>query len=75
MEKSDYFIYRKLCELVNSSRIVEAINDWFSVEIDVEKNNHSAEDLERKFFITRIDQRRVEKSWTWLYYRKFMCYI
>ena len=51
------------------------INDWFSVEIDVEKNNHSAEDLERKFFITRIDQRRVEKSWTWLYYRKFMCYI
>ena len=40
LKKKDYFIYQKLCELVNSSRIVEATNDWFIVEIDVEENNH-----------------------------------
>ena len=51
IEKSDYLIYRKLCELANSSRIVEVTTNWFIVEIDVEENNHLVEDLERKFFI------------------------
>ena len=40
IEKKHYFIYQKLCELVSSSKIVEATNDWFIVEIDVEENNH-----------------------------------
>ena len=62
IEKKDYFVYKKICELVNSSRIVEATNDWLIVEIDIKENNHLVEDLGRKFFIKRINQRRVEKK-------------
>ena len=62
IEKKDYFVYKKICELVNSSRIVEATNDWLIVEIDSKENNHLVEDLGRKFFIKRINQRRVEKK-------------
>ena len=62
IEKSDYLISKKLCELVNSNRIVEATNNWFIVEIDVEENNHLVEDLEGKFFIMQINQRRVKRK-------------
>ena len=55
-------IYKKLCELVNNNRIVEATNIWFIVKIDIEENNHLVEDLERKFFIMSINQRMVEKK-------------
>ena len=61
IEKKDYCIYQKLCELVNSCRIVDATNDWFIVEIDVEENNHLVEDLNRKFFIMQINQRAEKK--------------
>ena len=41
---------------------MEATNDWLIVEIDIKENNHLVEDLGRKFFIKRINQRRVEKK-------------
>ena len=62
MKKKDYFVYKKICELVNSSRIVEATNNWLIVEIDTKENNHLVEDLGRKFFTKRINQRRVKKK-------------
>ena len=41
---------------------MEATNDWFIVEIDIEENNHLVEDLERKFLIEPTNQRRVQKK-------------
>ena len=41
---------------------MEATNDWFIVEIDIEENSNLVEDLKRKFFIKQINQRRVEKK-------------
>ena len=41
---------------------MEATNDWFIVEIDIEENNHLVEDLERKFLIEPTNQRRVQQK-------------
>ena len=41
---------------------MEATNDWFIVEIDIEENSNLVEDLKRKFFIKQINKRRVEKK-------------
>ena len=42
------------------------------IEIDAEENNHLLDDIDKKFFITRLSQRRAEKkSWAWLCYGKY----
>ena len=60
--KKKIIVYLNICDLVNSPRIIEATNKWFIVELDIEKNNKLAEDLNKKNFVERISQRRVEKK-------------
>ena len=62
VEKKDFYIYIKICDVTDNVRIVEVTNKWFIAEIDIEENNYLIKDLNRKFFINRIHQR----SWAWL---------
>ena len=51
IEKKDYYIYLKICDLINSARIIEVTNKWFIVEFDLEENEKLAKDLNNLFFI------------------------
>lgn len=62
VEKKDYYIYLKICDVPDNVRIVEVTNNWFIAEIDIEENNYLIEDLNKRLFINRINQR----SWAWL---------
>ena len=55
---------------------MESTLDGIIIEIDAEENNHLLDDIDKKFFITRLSQRRAEKkSWAWLCYGKSIRYI
>ena len=62
IEKKDYYIYLKICDLINSARIIEVTNKWFIVEFDLEENEKLAKDLNNLFFIKWIGQRKVQKN-------------
>lgn len=51
VEKKDYYIYLKICDVPDNVRIVEVTNNWFIAEIDIEENNYLIEDLNKRFFI------------------------
>ena len=62
IEKKDYYVYLKICDLIYSARIIEVTNKWFIVEFDLEENEKLAKDLNNLFFIKRIGQRRVKQK-------------
>ena len=62
IEKKDYYVYLKICNLINSTRIIEVTNKWFIVEFDLEENDKLAKDLNNLIFIKWIGQRRVQKN-------------
>ena len=51
IEKKDYYVYLKICDLIDSARIIEVTNEWFIVEFDIEENEKLAKDLNNLFFI------------------------
>ena len=51
IEKKDYYVYLKICNLINSTRIIEVTNKWFIVEFDLEENDKLAKDLNNLIFI------------------------
>ena len=62
IEKKDYYVYLKICDLIDSARIIEVTNEWFIVEFDIEENEKLAKDLNNLFFIKWIGQRRIQKE-------------
>ena len=55
---------------------MESTLDGIIIEISAEENNHLLDDIDKKFFIAILSQRRAEKnSWAWLCYGKSICYI
>ena len=62
LAKTNYYVYLKICDLIDSARIIEVTNQWFIFEFDLAENNKLAEDLTNLFFIKRISQRRVQKK-------------
>ena len=54
IEKKDYYVYLKICDLIDSARIIEVTNKWFIVKFDLEENKKLAKDLNNLFFIKRI---------------------
>ena len=76
IEKKDYQVYLKICDLVDSTRIIEVTNKWFIVKFDLEENEKLAKDLNNLFFIKRLGERRVKKkNRTWLCDGKLICYL
>ena len=53
IEKKDY-VDLKICDLIDSARIVEVTNKWFIVEFDFEENEELVKDLNNLFSIKRI---------------------
>ena len=37
------YVYLKVCDLINSARIIEVTNKWFIVEFDLEKKREIGE--------------------------------
>ena len=62
IEKKDYQVYLKICDLVDNTRIIEVTNKWFIVKFDLEENEKLAKDLNNLFFIKRVGERRVKKK-------------
>ena len=62
MKKKDYYIYLKICDLIDSATIIEVLNKWYIVEFDLEENEKLAKDLNNLFFTKRIGQRRVQRK-------------
>ena len=62
LKKKDYYVYSKICDLIDSARIVEVTNKWFIVEFDLEENKKLAKDLDNLFFIKQIGKGRVQKK-------------
>ena len=62
IEKKDYYVYLKICDLTDSARIIEVTSKCFIVEFDLEENEKLAKDLDNLFFIKRIVQRTVQKK-------------
>ena len=60
--KKDYYVYLKICDLIDSARIIEVTNKWFIVKFDLEEDKKLTKDLNNLFFIKRIWQRRVQKK-------------
>ena len=49
IEKKDY-VYFKIYDLNDSTRIIELTNKWFIVEFDLKENKKLAKDLNNLFF-------------------------
>ena len=49
IEKKDNYVYLKICDLTDSTRIVEVTNKWFIVEFDLEENKELVKDLNNFF--------------------------
>ena len=62
IEKKDYYVYLKICDLIDSARIIEVTNKWYIVEVDLEENEKLAKDLNNLIFIKQIGQRRVQRK-------------
>ena len=60
--KKDYYVYLKICDLIDSARIIEVTNKWFIVKFDLEENKKLAKDLNNLFFIKRIWKIRLQKK-------------
>ena len=50
IEKKDYYVYFKICDLIDNTRIIELTNKWFTVEFDLKENKKLAKDLNNFFF-------------------------
>ena len=44
--KKKNYVYLKVCDLINSARIIEVTNKWFIVEFDLEKKREIGERFE-----------------------------
>ena len=49
IEKKDY-VYFKICDLNDSTRIIELTNKWFIVEFDLKEKKKLAKDLNNLLF-------------------------
>ena len=49
LKKKDNYVYLKICDLTDSTRIVEVTNKWFIVEFDLEENKELVKDLNNFF--------------------------
>ena len=54
IEKKDYYVDLKICDLIDSARIVEVTNKWYIVEFDFEENEKLVKDLNNLFSIKQI---------------------
>ena len=51
LKKKDYYVDLKICDLIDSAKIVEVTNKWFIVEFDFEENEELVKDLNNLFSI------------------------
>ena len=61
IQKKEYLIYQEIFKLMETSRIIELKSNSITIEIDAENNKKLLDDINKKYFIKRIVQRKVEK--------------
>ena len=61
IQKKEYLIYQEIFKLMETCRIIELKSNSITIEIDAENNKKLLDDINKKYFIKRIVQRKVEK--------------
>ena len=61
IQKKEYLIYQEMFKLMETCRIIELKSNSITIEIDAENNKKLLDDINKKYFIKRIVQRKVEK--------------
>ena len=61
IQKKEYLIYQEIFKLMETWRIIELKSNSITIEIDAENNKKLLDDINKKYFIKRIVQRKVEK--------------
>ena len=61
IQKKEYLIYQEIFKLMETCRIIELKSNSTTIEIDAENNKKLLDDINKKCFIKRIVQRKVEK--------------
>ena len=62
MCKKKRFIYEEIFKLVDTCRIIKSGSKLITIEIDTEHNCELIDDLSKKSFMKKINQRRAEKK-------------
>ena len=61
IQKKECLIYQEIFKLMETCRIIELKSNSITIEIDAENNKKLLDDINKKYFIKRIVQRKVEK--------------
>ena len=61
IQKKEYLIYQEIFKLMETCRIIELKSNSITIEIDAENNKKLLDHINKKYFIKRIVQRKVEK--------------
>ena len=61
--------------MIETCRIIKSKSNSITTEIDVENNKKLLDDINKKYFIKKIGQRKVEKKWSRLHFEVSIYYI
>ena len=62
IRKKERFIYEEIFKLIDTYRIIKSESKLIIIEIDMENNRELLDDLSKKKFMKKMNQRRAEKE-------------
>ena len=68
-------IYQEIFKLTETCKITESKPNSITIEIDAANNKKLLDDINKKYFIKKIGQRKVEKKWSRLHFEVSIYYI
>ena len=68
-------IYQEIFNLIETCRKIESKSNSITIEIGAENNKTLLDDINKKYFIKKIGQRKVEKNWLRLHFGVSIYYI
>ena len=68
-------IYQDIFKLIETCRTIESKSNSITAEIEAENSKKLLDDINKKYFIKKIGQRKVEKKWSRLHFEVSIYYI